>query len=70
MGVLAVPRPSFGLWGRLVFWFGRFFCLCLDGRGWFFRLRVCWVGWDEDGENVVLKENILDLFRGVLQLAV
>ena len=28
MGVAVVPRPMFGLWGRLVFWFGLFFEFC------------------------------------------
>ena len=30
MGVVVVSRPMFGLWGRLVFWFGRFLWFCWD----------------------------------------
>ena len=30
MGGFVVPRPMFGLWGLLIFWFGLFLCLRWD----------------------------------------
>jgi len=43
-GALEVSRPIFCCWGRLVFCFWLFFCLCWDGGEWDFICRLCWVG--------------------------
>ena len=64
MGVAVVPRPMFGLWGWLVFWFGLFFGLLLGWGGGFCPRALCWlyVGWDgmRMGGHVGLMAVVLD----------
>ena len=64
MGAALVPRPMFGLWGRLGFWFGLFFGLFWDGWGGFCSRALCWlyVGWDGTrmGNTLRLRKKWLD----------